>query len=240
MLMILCAYPLHADTLKLTSLHWPPYSGSQLTEQGASIAIVRAALNAVGHELVIEFYPWSRAVRLVGRIDSTYNGYVPAYSYPTERFIFSDSLGTSPLGLVEQQVNPINWPKLADLNQYTLGVVRDYVNTAGLDSMIKQGIQQVEVVNSDEHNIKKVASGRIKAAVVDVHVLKYILSRSDLKPLSDKLQINKKLLAEKHLYIAFKNSLEGQKWRETFNRGLAQIDAKSILERYMATMTVGD
>lgn len=227
--------PIHADTLKLTSLHWPPYSGSQLKEQGATIAITRAALKAEGHELVVDFYPWSRAIRLVGRAESDYLGYIPAYVYPTESFLFSDPLAASPLGLVEQQLHPINWLKTDDLNQYTIGVVRDYVNTSELDMMIKQGTQPVEVVNSDEHNIKKVASGRINAAVIDVHVLNYILARGDLASLSEKLQINKKLLEEKHLYIAFKNNDEGKAWRDRLNRGLARIDTKSIIEKYMSS-----
>ena len=61
-----------ADTLMLTSLLWPPYSGEQLTEQGASIAVVRAALKVMGHELDVDFYPWSRAVKLATMPNSDY------------------------------------------------------------------------------------------------------------------------------------------------------------------------
>ncbi|SQH77044.1 conserved protein of unknown function [Shewanella benthica] len=237
LLALLLSLPAKSDTLKLTSLHWPPYSGKKLVEQGALIAITRAALNAMGHELSVDFYPWSRAVRLASRDDSMYLGYLPEYSYPTEAFIFSKSLGVSPLGLVERQIYPIRWAKFIDLNQYTLGVVRDYVNSAALDIMIKQGTQPIEVVSSDEHNIKKVATGRVDGAVIDVHVLRYILARDDLQPLADKLQINPKLLEEKQLYIAFKNSPDGHKWRDIVNLGLAKIDAKSMLDKYMASVT---
>ena len=44
----------------LTSLLGPPYSGQQLAEQGASIAVARAALKVMGHQLEVDFYPWSR------------------------------------------------------------------------------------------------------------------------------------------------------------------------------------
>ncbi|EDP98964.1 substrate-binding periplasmic protein [Shewanella benthica] len=236
LLALLLSVPAKSDTLKLTSLHWPPYSGKKLVDQGALIAITRAALNAMGHELTVDFYPWSRAVRLASRDDSMYLGYLPEYSYPTEAFIFSESLGVSPLGLVERKIYPIRWAKLIDLNEYTLGVVRDYVNTAAFDIMIKQGTQPVEVVSSDEHNIKKVATGRVDGAVIDVHVLRYILARDDLQPLADKLQINPKLLEEKQLYVAFKNSPDGDKWRDIVNLGLAKIDAKSILDKYMTSV----
>jgi len=228
-----------ADTLHLTSLHWPPYSGSTLKEQGATIAITRAAIRAVGHELVVGFFPWSRAIRLVNRPDSKYVGYLPAYSYPTDEFIFSDSLGTSPLGLVEQRLHPISWSSFTDLNQYRLGVVREYTNTAELDGMIKQGTQRVELVNSDEHNVKKVATARIDAAVIDLHVFSYLLSQKQLKSLAGKLQINKKTLEDKQMLIAFKNTPEGHYWRDMFNVGLSKIDAASILDEYMSDVQAG-
>ncbi|RTR39830.1 transporter substrate-binding domain-containing protein [Shewanella canadensis] len=228
-----------ADTLHLTSLHWPPYSGSTLEKQGATIAITRAAMRAMGHELIVGFFPWSRAIRLVNRPESKYVGYLPAYSYPTDEFIFSDPLGSSPLGLVEQHLHPISWSSLADLNQYRLGVVRDYTNTAELDAMIKLGTQRVEVVNSDEHNVKKVATARIDAAVIDLHVFGYLLSQKELKSLAGKLQINKKTLEDKQMFIAFRNTPEGHYWRDMFNAGLSKIDAELILDEYMSEVKTG-
>ncbi|MDX1269724.1 MAG: hypothetical protein R3311_20295, partial [Oceanisphaera sp.] len=65
-----------ADTLYLASLEWPPYSGPDLPAQGVSVAIVRAAIEAMGHELVVEFFPWSRAVSM-GRNTEQYTGYFP-------------------------------------------------------------------------------------------------------------------------------------------------------------------
>ena len=222
-----------ADTLHLTSLHWPPYSSSKIQDQGAVIAITRAAVNAMGHELVVDFYPWSRAVRLVNRHNSKYEGYLPAYTFPTEEFVFSDVIGSSPLGLVEQDRHPISWLQVSDLNQYTLGVVRDYVNTAELDAMIKLGTQKVEVVNSDEHNLRKVATARIDAAVMDTNVLKYLLLQKELKSLSKKVQVNKKTLENKQMKIAFNNTPEGHFWRDVVNAGLTKIDKDSMLADYM-------
>lgn len=106
--------------------------------------------------------------------------------------------------------------------------MKDYVNTDVLDSMIVSGAQPVEAVTSDEHNIKKVAAGRIDAAVIDVNVLQYLLKQKTLQPLADKLQINRQLLANKQLYIAFKNNDEGRRWRDIVDRGLAQIDVEAL------------
>ncbi|GIU10455.1 substrate-binding periplasmic protein [Shewanella morhuae] len=219
-----------ADTLKLTSLLWPPYSGPLLVEQGASIAVVRAALKVMGHQLEVDFYPWSRTVKLASMPHSDYLGYFPEYYYETENFIFSKSIGVSPLGLVEQKAHPMNWNVIEDLNRYTLGVVKDYVNIQAFDSMVLSGVQPIEAVTSDEHNIKKVAAGRIDAAVMDVNVSHYLLKQKSLQPLADKLQINRHILANKQLYIAFRNTDEGRRWRDTFDQGLAQIDVEKVIE----------
>ncbi|MGL4710998.1 MAG: ABC transporter, partial [Shewanella sp.] len=139
-----------ADTLMLSSLFWPPYSGQQLAQQGASIAVARAALNVMGHQLKVDFYPWSRAVKLATMPNSDYQGYFPEYYFESETFIFSKTIGDSPLGLVEKRSHPVSWNYVEDLNRYTLGVVKDYVNTQALDRMITSGLQPIESVTSDE------------------------------------------------------------------------------------------
>ena len=47
--------PLKADILNLTSLEWPPYASEGVEQQGASVAVVKAAVEAMGHELNVEF-----------------------------------------------------------------------------------------------------------------------------------------------------------------------------------------
>lgn len=225
---------LKADTLKLTSLLWPPYAGQQLECQGVSIMVAKAALNAMGHDLQVDFYPWSRAVKLASKPNTDYLGYFPEYHHQTDVFIFSKGIGSSPLGLVEQKLHPISWTKTTDLKQYVVGVVQGYVNTDEIDSLIASGGLRVEAVSSDEHNIKKVAAGRIDAAVIDVHVLRYLLQQKALAPLSPKLQMNKKLLESKQLHVAFLNNAEGKKWRDIMDQGLAKIDVEDILERALS------
>ncbi|WP_299806189.1 ABC transporter substrate-binding protein [uncultured Shewanella sp.] len=217
----------------LTSLHWPPFAGEQLKKQGACIAITKAALEAVGHTVVVDFFPWSRAVRMASRNDSKYLGYLPEYVYPTDKFVFSQAMARSVLGLVEQKSHPVSWTQQSDLNHYTIGVVQGYVNTNELDEMMAKGSQPFEVVASDLHNLNKVATGRIDAAIIDEHVLKYLLAQPNMAHVRNKLQFNKKFLTYKELFVAFKNNQEGRMWRDRFNLGLAQIDVQQILENNM-------
>jgi len=222
-----------AETVKLTSLEWPPYSGQDLPNQGASIAVAKAAFEAMGHTLEVDFFPWSRAVALA-KSDDSYVGYFPEYLYESDDFLFSQPMGKGPLGFVEQTSNPIQWESLDDLKAYQIGVVQDYVNTAELDAMIASGEIDAPAVTSDSQNVLKVALGRVDVAVVDSNVLDFLLANDPrVSKVKGKVQMNDKLLVTKDLYIAFKNNSAGQRWKKIFDEGLTKIDVQAIMSSNM-------
>jgi polar amino acid transport system substrate-binding protein len=226
--------PAFSDTVYLTSLTWPPYSGKALNEQGASVALAKAAFKAMGHELKVDFFPWSRAVKHASQPDSKYAGYFPEYYYESNEFSFSNPMGKGPLGLIENKKKPIVWSAVKDLTQYKIGVVQDYVNTAEVDALIASGKIKAQTATSDETNIRKVAGGRIDAAVIDTNVFSYFLANSkDLEKAQEQVQINAKLLTEKELFVAFKNSTEGKKWLAIYNEGLKKIDITAVMKKYL-------
>ncbi|WP_213610477.1 ABC transporter substrate-binding protein [Pseudoalteromonas sp.] len=223
-----------ADTVYLTSLDWPPYSAKSLDQQGASVAVAKAAFKAEGHELVVDFFPWSRAVNSASQAGSKYVGYFPEYMHDTSDFVFSDPTGTGPLGLVQNNSKPVSFSAVSDLAGKRIGVVQDYVNTKELDDMIASGAIKGDAVPSDVLNIKKVAAGRIDAAVIDANVLNYLLNTdSSLAGVKDKIAMNANLLETKTLHIAFRNDAEGQKWQQIYNKGLKKIDVDAIMSNYL-------
>lgn len=229
----------HADTLTLTSLEWPPYSGEKLPEGGASVAVARAALAAMGHHLNVEFYPWSRAVKMARDDGKKYAGYFPEYHAAdiAREFQFSAPIGKGPLGLVERKASPLHWQQVADLSAYTIGVVQDYVNTAEFDALVAQGKIRVQRVTSDSQDLLKVQGGRIDAAVMDKNVMHYLL-RHDPQAASAnvEVQFNARRLENKKLYVCFRNDATGQKWRQIFNDGLKKIDTNAIMTHYMRAL----
>lgn len=234
LLTLLFTLPLKAEVLTLTSLEWPPYASRDVPEQGASIAVVKAAVEAMGHELKVEFYPWERAVHLA-KTQTQYAGYFPEYYFEADDLVFSQPIGTGPLGFVENKSNPVTWSSLQDLKAIKIGIVRGYINTDELDSMIASGEIQGVPVNTDNVNLKKVAANRISLAVIDKNVLNYLLqSDADLAKARDSLQMNAKLLEEKQLYVAFANDEAGKKWQEIVDAGLQKIDVEQIMSQYFA------
>lgn len=223
----------------MTSLDWPPYSGESLAENGFSVEIARAAFAAMGYELVVEFKPWVRTVALASKTKQ-YAGYFPEYYFNTNDFVFSDPIGSGPLGLVENVKWPISWSHLDDLQALKIGVVQGYVNTEKFDQMVADGLIQVEASANDTLNIHKVAKGRIDAAVIDANVLDYLIGIDPREEMLSKMvRMNSRLLESKLLYLAFKNTPEGNNWRVIFNQGLEKIDVETILEQYNQSQLIG-
>lgn len=239
LVMILLLWSSHCfsdNIVRLTSLEWPPYSGKQLEQQGASVAVAKAAFTAMGYQLTVDFFPWSRAVSMAQDNNTAYAGYFPEYYAEdiAQQFIYSDEIGISPLGFIEQRQHPISWSALDDLKGHRIGVVQDYVNTRKFDAMANSGQLQTEAVISDKHNILKLINGRLDLAVIDRNVMDYLFrTEPSLRHQSSKAAFNRRLLANKKLYICFKKTPQGQKLAEIFNQGLAKIDIRSIMEKHL-------
>ncbi|MYM58124.1 transporter substrate-binding domain-containing protein [Vibrio sp. OCN044] len=220
-----------SNKVYMTSLDWPPYSGENLRENGYSIAIAREAFSVMGYELIVDFEPWVRAVSLATKSEK-YIGYFPEYFFDTQDFIFSDSIGSGPLGLVENSNFPVTWSKLVDLKTLRIGVVQGYVNTKEFDDMVANGELDVEASSNDTKNIHKVAKRRLDAAVIDSNVLEHLISEDSQEAfLRQHLQMNTRLLDDKQIYVAFRNEPKGVDLKRIFNQGLEKIDIESIIHR---------
>ena len=95
-----------AETVKLTTLEWPPYVNAD--GSGTSTDAVTTAFAAAGDEVVAEVFPWNRAVNLAAK-DPNYLGLYPEYydaGADTEkggdRCVYSAPFGTSPVGFIHR------------------------------------------------------------------------------------------------------------------------------------------
>lgn len=215
-----------ADTLELSTLEWPPFSGSNLPEQGINSKIISQALSFENHTLAIAVLPWNRAARTVTTGQTV--GYYPTYFNPANGLLFSNPIGASPIVLIERKNNPIIWDQVSDLNQYELGVLKGYINTVEIDEMIANGSQKFETGIDEKQNILKLAKGRIDAIIMDINVFEYLKSDPQVAKIAHQLQVNPKTLQNKTLHITFNNTPEGKKWCGIINNGLAQFDAMAI------------
>lgn len=219
-----------AGSITLATLDWEPYIGEKLKNQGWVAELVREAFRRKGFDVQFNFMPWSRVVEQAkaGVVD----GYFPEYpSLALEKlFIVSDAFPAGPLGFMKLKNKAISWKTLDDLKPYTIGVVKDYINTAEFDARTDL---KKEAVSQDALNLRKLAAGRIDLAVVDKYVGLY-LAKKELGNDADKLEFMSPILEEKTLVICFPRSKPGAKELATaFNEALKQIRADSTFERIM-------
>ena len=243
LVLLAAARPVLAEeqTVKLTSLEWPPFSGAQLPGLGASAAVARAALGAADTALEVEFYPWQRAVK-TGLETAGYAGYFPEYYSVelTEKCLFSEPAGASPLGFVERRDGPVTWNSLDDLAPVVIGTVNGYVNTEEFDKRVADGRIKVESVVDDLTNIRKVANHRIRLAVIDRNVLDYLLvSEPSVADVRASLQFNARPLEVKKLYICFRKDAIGASAKRRFDDGLGKIDVQAIMADALRLTTRG-
>lgn len=225
----------NSDTqpLYMTSLSWPPYSGESLPYQGHTIQYAKRIFASMGYELIVDFYPWARAIALGVDDKSKYIGYLPEY-YDTsllQKCLLSEPIGFSPLGFAQLKTNPITWDNFNDIAELPgIGVVRGYVNSPDLDARIATGNIKADEAISDLENIKKLLAKRIPLIVVDTQVLNYLLTHEpDLMNDKSKIEMNKKLIDKKSLYLCFKKTDNGHTIRDIFNQGLNKTIMKSFL-----------
>lgn len=226
----------NTDVIELTSLEWPPYSSKSIEQQGASVAVAKAAFEAMGYQLNVTFFPWSRAVALAKDNSSKFSGYFPEY-YSTEiarEFIYSEPMGTGPLGFAERKDNAVKWSVLNDLMPYRIGIVQDYVNTAELDAMIANKTLTTSTTISDVSNLMKMANERIDLAVIDKNVMDYLFKTNrNLAKKRSLVQFNRTILENKKLYICFKKSSKGKAIAKIYNEGLTKININEIMAAYL-------
>ncbi|MGE4298527.1 MAG: substrate-binding periplasmic protein [Desulfovibrionaceae bacterium] len=234
-MLALCG-PIHAsgNVVTMASLEWPPYTGARLKGQGASVVVARMAFAAMGYELRVLFFPWKRAVTLA-RMDTTVAGYFPEYFNvnAADSFLFSNPIGTSPLGFAERASAPVEWQTVHDLGGIPIGTVAGYANTDLFDTMAAQGKLAVEPVSDDAINLEKLAKGRIRLAVMDCQVLRYMTMSRRKDSKENSIQCNARLLGDRTLHLCFRKDEAGKRILKIFNEGLRHIDVESLQEYSM-------
>jgi polar amino acid transport system substrate-binding protein len=223
--------------IRLSTLHWPPYTGDDLPEGGAASSVVRAAFAAQGYEIDVRFWPWNRAIAKARYGDERIAAYFPGYHCrhdPQGDFLRSDAIGATPLGFAEHKDAPQSWETLSDLSDKRIGTVLGYAHTEDFDRRVETGDQRVITSSDDIANLLKLADRQIHFAAIDRFVMAYVMATDQaLEPHRDALRFHERPLGETPLYLCFRNDEAGQTLREAFNLGLTTINAETLLLDYV-------
>lgn len=204
---LVCAGPAKAETWKITSLNWQPYSGAEMSSQGNSIQKLRLLLEEHGITLVVEFYPWKRAQHLAGK--SEYIGYFPAWPEEVGKgFTASPAVDTSVIGYIKRKDDKIDFDTVEGLfENYKVGIVSTYVYPASVEAAMKAHPKNTDKSSDEVSLLKKLSGGRFQVALTDPNVMMYLAGKegiSNVEPLP-------KILENKPLVISFRQGADNQK-----------------------------
>ena len=241
--------------VKLLTLEWEPYVGTNLPGKGFAAEIVTLAFKKAGYKVTIEFHPWDTALEIVktGGAD----GVFPAYHEAGREnyLLFSNPFSKSPLGLckikdyaqpspsggflykrganIQYGVDPRIDQTLAlrELKAHRFGVVLGYANTPEFD---RADFLTKIVADTDAENLGKLLRNEVELVVIDRYVAQNILVKRFPWRFTE-VEFMEPPLALKNLYVGVSKKTDNpEKKLRDFNAGLEVLRADGILDRIMA------
>jgi polar amino acid transport system substrate-binding protein len=208
-----------AETWRITSLEWPPYSGSNLKGGGKAIAALRAVLKEAEIDLEVDFMPWTRAQSVATAPE--YVGYFPAWPEEVrEGFTASDTVDLSLVGVLQRKGSNANWATIEELfKNYRVGFVKSYVYPAELQRQIYQNYDPEDGAE-DEHDLARVLdAGRVDVALTDPKVMMHVAKELSLTG----IDANAKILQQHPLVLALSMKEGFEEKRLLLNSLLSQF-----------------
>lgn len=176
---LLLAPLLRADEVRLASLDYPPFTGTELREGGRLVALARAALAREGLTLRVDYLPWARVMLEVER--GHYDGGLPFWPREITELGLTASrpLVYSEMGFFVRRGSPLAGQPLEAMQGRRVGIVRGYGYPRHI---LESGIVPEEAAN-DLSNLRKLAAGRFDLVLLERAVGLHLLQRhADLRP----------------------------------------------------------
>jgi len=216
--------------VRMVATEFPPYTGAKLPEGGVATAITRAAWAAAGHDMVLEFRPWARAVAEFQQ--GEHDGVIAAWLSPErlQTMNFPRDLGiTNRIGFMARVGHPHKVDDLGTLKGLRIGTVRGYANP----ERFERARLPVELAMDDLNNLRKLAAGRVDLALIDKGVAFFLL-QTQLGELAPALSWCEPAVAEVPLYTALsKGRPHSPALLEAFNKGMAEIASNGQLQNLL-------
>jgi polar amino acid transport system substrate-binding protein len=211
---------LYAESLRIATLDWEPYTGHSLKSGGFCSEIVTEVFKKAGYTVTIDYISWDKAIEEGAK--GNYDAVFPEY-YSRERtkdFAYSNFFTNSLLGFYERKGASIKHKTLRDLAPYKIGVVKGYVNTEELDKATY--LKKIES-DSDEENLRKLARGEMDLIVIDKLVAQYLISTKMPAEVTRLVPVEPPLMIQP-LFVIFPKKLpQSDKRLKDFNKALDEF-----------------
>lgn len=233
MLISIFSLNLYADSVKILTIEWAPFTGAKLKNNGFAAYIVKRALEVKGHNVTFTYVPWARGLKEVEK--GKFDGLIPAY-YNEERarkYSVTSEFATAGSQLFQNINKKISWSKLEDLKSYSIGVMRGYSNGKEFDNA--KFLKKIPVSKLSS-NIKKLGKGKIDLLIDDPLVVKNALN-TELSEYKSIISESGPILTTKGLHVLFSRKISNSmKLTNDFNEGVKKLrssgEYKKIMDLY--------
>jgi polar amino acid transport system substrate-binding protein len=184
--------PISNQIVNLATLDWPPYIGESLCNKGWVFQYTVALLVSKGYQVVVNFYPWARAVKLVesGQADILFPEYFIEANAPSDVYdgmkrrdllALSESFPGGEIGFMKRKGEQDQFKgDLRNLVNERIGVVRGYQNTPEFDQMMDAKQFDILSAVTDFQLMKLLVAKRVNLIIGDPTVLRYSVEYSEL------------------------------------------------------------
>lgn len=224
--------PQWSMALELVTMEYPPYEYEENnTVKGLAVEVVQEAFRRIDQPISIQILPWARAIGLIekGQADAIFTTYKNE-----EREKFADYseqvliLQTMALFVVKE--SPIEFDgQLEKINQYEIGLVRQFSYGSHLDNALNQGvISKIDFSTTVEFNVAKLLKRRFDIMASDqysaIHILNNLGKLHEVRRLTPHVQ-------QVPSYLAFSKKRQLTSVKTLFDQALFQMKIDGTYQR---------
>lgn len=224
-----------ADTVKIASGEYPPWTSEDLPGGGYLNLLISEAFKLQGIQVEFEYMPWKRALEAT-RVGNYHASSFWGENKERERdFFHSQSIENIYFVFFYNKNSvdaPIKWQQLSDLAQYRIGATRGYTYNEEFWQLYHLNKLRVSVGNDDIESLQKLVEGKIDLFPISQFTGKYLLHRNFNASQIQSIGFDDKPLSEGKNFILFsKVNPENKRYVKALNEGLDLLKKKGKLKQ---------
>lgn len=221
-------------TMHVAIGEWPPFVSENLEHYGLAARIVTEAFDAVGNDVKYRFYPWKRAYLETTQGDQDATAIWTKTPRREGEVLFSEPVLVANKVFFHLESTEFDWNSIGDLEGYTVGATRGYGYGDAFDKAVEEGRIDVEYVDSDLQNFRKLVLGRIDLFPMTKAVGYSILNTEFSAEERATVTSHERPVQQAVFHLLFSKSVErNPAMVDRFNRGLAQLRKEGRIAQYV-------
>ena len=229
-------------TIKITSGEYAPYTSKHLKGGGFTNHVISEAFEQEGYRVEFTYFSWKRAYNSAKTGDKFHATSYWYYSDDRAKdFLYSDPLILEHSVFFHLTSNPLDdWETLDDLEDKRIGITDGYTYIQEVWDGKESEQLDVQVVSTDELNLRKLLKGRIDLFLMETVVGAKLLRDKFDPEVAATITFHPKALIESQAHLLFnRNRGDAAEAVLAFNRGLSKIRANGIYAQMEEDLRTG-